>query len=401
MAVFYKAWEQSGYQIVPGAISPYNVVVPELDYLETATIISIAGLKKYENTLSLIEPMLQNFFLMLVAHYPWCKKQLDVCWIFDACLESLGYNPAMEFLKKLQLDLQKKPLFSINNISLSEILNDYIDKIAAKYYLPLSLFNAIDQYKEWEKINPLATSAAKEQTIFELSGLYRIYRFPEIVRYNLYRKTYFENANEEILKTFDNLLLKMNQNYKLPATHLIELSDLQSVLTNEDDKSIFSRMVFSRLQRQQKLDVVKLGEDQKERVVIKSYIKDKYGSEYTFREPIEPSEIGKLYRLFFEENYPKSISEMDQHMVVIDQQERVVGGLCFIKLENHVVLLDGSAITTALKGRGIGTAMIDTFSSRMASQGVKVIKTHFLLGNFYLKLNFKVDQKWGALVKFL
>ena len=92
---------------------------------------------------------------------------------------------------------------------------------------------------------------------------------------------------------------------------------------------------------------------------------------------------------------------MDKHMVVIDKQRRVVGGLCYIVLENNVVLLDGSAITTPLKGRGIGTSMIDTFCNIMASEGVKIVKAHFLLGNFYLKLDFKVDKKWGALVKFL
>ena len=86
-------------------------------------------------------------------------------------------------------------------------------------------------------------------------------------------------------------------------------------------------------------------------------------------------------------------------MVVIDNQDRVIGGLCYIKLENHVVLLDGSAITTPLKGRGIGTAMIDMFCSRMASQGVKVIKAHFLLGNFYLKLKVLLNLVQGKKVQ--
>ena len=92
---------------------------------------------------------------------------------------------------------------------------------------------------------------------------------------------------------------------------------------------------------------------------------------------------------------------MDKHLIVLDNQERVIGGLCYIPLENDIVLLDGAAVTTPLKGRGIGSAMIEDFSARMAEMGTKVIKAHFLHGSFYLKLNFKVDKKWGALVKFL
>ncbi len=401
LAVFYTAWKQSGYQIVPGTITPNNVVVPELDYLESATIISVAGLKDYENTLSIIKPMLENFFFRLEAHYPWVTKQLKVRWMFDACIEGLGYKRAFEFFEELHEDLRKEPLFTPDHKPLSSILDEYLLERKSKYYLPLAYHNAKDQYREWERINPAATAIAKEQTIFELSGLYRIYRFAEIVRYQLYRKTYFNNANDEINEAFDILLARMDKDSTLSATHLLELSDLQAVLTEPDDKGVFSRMVFSRLQRQQKLDIVKLSESKKEQVVVNSYIKDRFDSEYVFREPLEPSEIGKLYRLFFEENYPKSISKMDKHMVVIDKQGRVVGGLCYIVLENNVVLLDGSAITASLKGKGIGTAMIDTFCDIMASEGVKIVKAHFLLGNFYLKLDFKVDKKWGALVKFL
>jgi len=377
------------------------VVVPELDYLESATIISVAGLKEYENALSLIKPMLDNFFYRLIAHYPWVGKQLEVQWIFDACIEGLGYKKAFEFFEELKQNLKETPLETPEGHDLGELLTIYLEQLEARYYLPLAYYNAVDQYKEWEKINPSATAIAKEQTIFELSGLYRIYRFAEIVRYKLYRNTYFAESDFAVQNAFDQLLERMDADVNISATHFLELSDLQEVLANADDKGIFSRMVFSRLQRQQKLDIVKLTESKNEQIVVNSYIKDKFGAEYVFREPLEPSEIGKLYRLFFEENYPKSISKMDKHMVVLDKQGRVVGGLCYIVLEHHVVLLDGSAVTTALKGRGIGTAMIDTFCNRMASEGIKIIKAHFLLGNFYLKLDFKVDKKWGALVKFL
>lgn len=401
LSVFYTAWRQSGYQIVPGVISPNNVVVPELDYLESATIISLAGLSEYKNTLSLLKPMLENFYFRLEAHYPWVSKQLKVRWMFDACIEGLGYKKAFEFFGSLKEDLEKEPLIMPDNEPLSALLDEYLEEMQAKYYMPLAYHNAKDQYKEWERINPFATAIAKEQTIFELSGLYRIYRFAEIVRYKLYRKTYFANASDAVKEAFDTLLVRMDKENTVSATHFLELSDLQAVLLDAEDKGVFSRMVFSRLQRQQKLDIVKLSESKKEQVVVNSYIKDRFESEYVFREPLEPSEIGKLYRLFFEENYPKSISKMDKHMVVIDRQGRVVGGLCYIVLENNVVLLDGSAVTTPLKGRGIGTSMIDTFCDIMASEGVKIIKAHFLLGNFYLKLDFKVDKKWGALVKFL
>jgi hypothetical protein len=63
------------------------------------------------------------------------------------------------------------------------------------------------------------------------------------------------------------------------------------------------------------------------------------------------------------------------------------------------VLLDGTVVSSPLQGRGIGSAMIEDFFMRMSAQNIKTVKAHFLLGNYYLKHNFKVDKKWGALVR--
>lgn len=399
--VYFSIWEQSNYQIVPGLISPDNVVVPELDYLETATIQSLAGWQPYESTLSLIRPLIKNFYDKTITHYPWCKKQLDIDWIFDACIEAIGSEKANNFFENLLKDLEKVPLLSCDGMRLIDDLKKYISRSKNRYYLPIAVFNAIDQYREWEEINKGATPSAKEQMMFELSSLFRLYKYPEIVRYTFYRHAYFNSMNRTVKKAFDNLLEKMNKDISTPAFQLSELSDLQSTLTDELDRLIFSRMVFSRMQSYQKIDLLKIGEDKTEHIVVTTELTDKNDIKYSVREPIDPSEIGQLYRLFFEENYPKTISEMDKHLIVLDSQGRVIGGLCYIPLENDIVLLDGAAVTTPLKGRGIGSAMIEDFSARMAELGTKVIKAHFLHGSFYLKLNFKVDKKWGALVKFL
>ncbi|MBZ0265768.1 GNAT family N-acetyltransferase, partial [bacterium] len=67
----------------------------------------------------------------------------------------------------------------------------------------------------------------------------------------------------------------------------------------------------------------------------------------------------------------------------------------------EVVHLDGLVVSTPLKLRGIGSALLEDFANRMVSQGVKVIKTHFFLRDFCSKRGFKVDRAWGGLVRFL
>ena len=143
----------------------------------------------------------------------------------------------------------------------------------------------------------------------------------------------------------------------------------------------------------------KIGEKKSEHLIVYSKIIDKKGVEYTMREPIDASEVGEVYKLFFKENYPKEISPMDKHYVVVNEREQVIGGLCYKELENNVVLIDGMAVTSALQGLGIGSGMMQDFFNRMKAKGFKMVKAHFLFGNYYLKHNFKIDKEWGALIR--
>jgi long-subunit acyl-CoA synthetase (AMP-forming)/predicted GNAT family acetyltransferase len=397
--VIFRAWHNSGYQIVPGLISPNNVVVPEMDFRQSAVIVSLTGWTSYKNTVSLVGPILQDFYCKTSALYPWCSKQMDVAWIFDACIEALGREEAMVFLETMRRDLEQKPVYYFDNGDLAVDLAKYLASILKRYYLPLALYSAIDQYSEWYKMNPLTTCAAKEQTMFELLELYKLQGYPELVRYYFYRHSYFLDASQEVIKNFDKLLDKMMADPHVLPIQLIELSALQSVISGGEDKNIFSRMVFPRLMSEQKIDFMKVGERLKEHLVVKFLLADKSGMKYTQRDPVEPWEIGQLYQLFFRENYPKEISITDHHYIVTDENDKIIGGMTWRNLENNNILLDGVVVTSSLQGRGIASGMIENFFTSMAARGVKVVKAHFLLGNYYLKHYFEVDKKWGALVK--
>jgi long-chain acyl-CoA synthetase len=400
-SVFFSAWHHSNYQIVPGVVAPTNVVVPEMDFRESAILVTLSGWTRYKNTLSLVGPMLQDFYCKTSALYPWCRRELHISWIFDACIEALGKEEAEKFLHNLKKDLKEHLFICHDQTSLEEDLDEYLKSIRKRYYLPIALYSAIDQYSKWHKMNPAITAAAREQTITELLELYKLQELPEVVRYYFYRHTYFAEAGIRVMKAFDKLLAKMQLETSALPIQLLELSELQSVLGTSDDKEIFSRMVFPRLQSRQKIDFMKVGESLRTHLVVRFTLTDKQGKQYLQRSPIEPREVGLLYQLFFRENYPKEISEDDTQIVVADEREIIVGGMTYRHLDQESVLLDGIVVTSSLQGKGIGSAMMENFFTHMAGIGVKTIKAHFLFGNYYMKHYFEVDKKWGALIKTL
>ena len=277
----------------------------------------------------------------------------------------------------------------------------YLSKLSATYYRPMPLRNAIDRYHEWTRINPDATSEAREQSVIDVIRLYQLDRYPEIARYHLYRHTYFLDASEETRAAFDRLLEKMFRSKQTPALQLIELSDLQATISSQSDRTVFSNMIFPKANQASHLEVLAVGEHEVKHVIVRSTLTDKNGEQYTVREPIEPSEIGQLYRLFFAVAYPKTVTEGDQLLVVVDSLDQVIGGLCYRGEGRGVVYLDGSVITTTLQGLGLGTALLEDFYVRMANEGMRVIKTHFFLRRFLTARGYTVDSKWGALVRFI
>lgn len=397
--VIFRAWQNSGYQIVPGVISPTNIMIPEMDFRESAMIVTLTGWTSYKNPLSLVGPMLQDFYCKTSALYPACHKNLDINWIFDACIEAFGKDEAKNFLDFLSSDLRRKPFLCYGTDDVSQALSVYLEQIDNKAWLPLALISAIDQYREWLRMNPATTAPAREETLVELMELYKLQTYDDLIRYHFYRKTYFADSDDAVTTAFDKLLEKMESGVHELPMQLVELSELQSVISDDDDKEIFSRMVFPKLRSDHRIDFMKVGEEKTPHVIVRLYVEDKHGNEYIMREAVEPRELGQLYQLFYRENYPKEISDADQQFVVTDNNEKIIAGLIWHYLDEENVLLDGIAVTSTLHGRGIASSMIENFFADMAARGVKIIKAHFLFGNYYLKHFFEVDKKWGALIK--
>lgn len=400
LSTVFRGWRNSDFRIVPGAITPANIVVTEPDFRHGSCVLSLTGWTPYENPLSLVDPMVHNFYQYTTAHYPWSKEYLDLEWIFDACVEALGTTQAKDFLGKLDRELHRHPVDSFTR-NLQAALARFRDRLDDGYHVPLSVDCAIDRFKEWQSATPEATSEAREQTLTELQRLYRLEHAPEIARYHLYRHTYFAGAPDRVGEAFDGLLQQMFRNPRLTATQMPELSDLQAALNDAEDRSVFSRMVFPRPKEGHRMEVVSVGESENRQVIVRSQIVDKRNMIYTVREPLEAAEIGQIYRLFFKADFPKIVSELDQFFVCTDGEGQIVGGVCYQRLDDQVAHLDGVVVSQALKGRGIGSALLDDFCVRMASQNAKLVRTHFFLRQFCLPRGFQVDKRWGGLVRFL
>jgi len=400
MAAFFGAWKNSEGRIVPGAVTPRNVAVAEPDYREGATILSLAGTRQYAGPLSLVAPMIRNFFLEIRHHYPKTRFDIELSWIFDAAVEALGKEEGALFLEELARDLVEEKVPGNKKILMSE-LAEFRTRLDKEYHVPVPVSCAIERYRQWEELSPMATAAARERNVTELFRLYRVERFGPIARYYLYRQTYFAAAAEALRAAFDHLLDRMLQDPGERPTRMVELSELQAQVTDDEDRMVFSRLVFPRAPAGRPLEVVAVGDREEKQVIVRTQITDNLGETYTVRDPIEPAEVGQLIRLIIQGGFPNIVSQRDRYYVTIDEQERIVGGVFYEIEEPTVAHLDGIVVSGPLKHRGISGALLEDFCTRMAGQGVETITTHFFARPFYVSHGFHVDKRYGGLVRFL
>ena len=399
ISAFFTGWRNSGKEILPGIISPQNVVIPELDFRDGAIINSINGWQEYDSHLSFVKAIIRNFYEKPIIHYPWLEPLLEKRWIFDSCLEALDISETRVFLNELSDELAK--IKSDDFITeLNSELELFMEKLEKYYHPQLKIINAIERYDDWLEHNPEATLQAKEQTIRELISLYNLDIHSEPDRFYLYRFTYFKDAVQAIHEKLNDIINRLYRNSEERATHLTEITELQSLLESGDDRLMFTRMLFPKADTGV-MSIIRPGSNDATGPIIKSFIKDIAGEIYTFREAQGAAEVGNLYRIFFKEKYPKVITEQDEYFVLTDSIDRIVGGICYRKTDSSSVLIDGSVVITALSNRGLGSAMLEDFCTRMASVNYESVKAHFFLKNFYLKRGFTLDRRHGTLVRFL
>jgi long-chain acyl-CoA synthetase len=400
MSAFFRAWRHSGKRIVPGMITPMNVYVPEPDFRAGDQVLSMSGWRRYENTLDLARPMLRNFYKQTIINYPWTEKHLDLTWLCDACVEACGREEATEFLQQLQSDLSDEPLHGYRG-RLANELSAYINHLQTGHFYSCVLNGAIQRYRNWRGEQKGASAVARRQMIEEVYRLYGLQRRPEADRYHLYRHTWFDQAPTRVTGAFDTLLAAMFANPQVNASGMVELSDLQSVLQDDEDRRTFMKMVFPHTEALDTTVLLEVGDKEHRQIIVDSMITDKRGTHYHVREPLEPAEHGRLYRHFVKSGYYKTISERDRFFVVSDDNGDIVAGISWQDIGDRVAHLNGIVVAHSLLGRGISSVLIEDFCTRLANLNFNVVKTHFVLRPFFERHGFQVDKRWGGLVRML
>jgi hypothetical protein len=341
--------------------------------------------------------MVRNFFEETFALYPRSRTMLKRSWIADACVESLGLAGARVFLDDLLGVLGRDAPGSLAH-KLADELGAERERLEVVFHPPLPLLSAIERFEAWEILEPDAPLSAREAMARGLERVYRLDRFPDIARYHLHRQTTFAHVGLLARQAFDTLLLAMLHRPGIWPAEMVELADVQAALGNAEERLAFGRLVFPGSATGQDVALTAVG-DGGRHLVATTHIADRSGSRYTVRDPIDPAELGRLVHLLVRSGVPRAYSVGCRLLVALDEQERVVAGVAYSLPGGPTAQLDGVAVTAALRGRGLMTALLDDLGARLGGLGVEVLTRHIAFRDVPLGRAFHYDRRWRCLVR--
>ena len=400
MATVLVAWRNSGREVLPGMVAPTNVVVPDRDWQRDRQVLSLAAMEPYQGPLQLVRPLLLNFLRLPVSHYPALRGVVKDAWLPEAYAEALGPEDGRRLLEETAAALDREPIEGAGP-ELAAGLRRFARRLAASYRPTLAVESAAARFAQWRRLNPGASARARSDQIESLIRLYHLDGEGEIACFALFRETYLEEAPAAARDACDALVDRLFRHPGLRAARTIELSDLQAALPDADDRAALGRLAFPQSAHGHHPAVQAVGDRARGHVVLQTEVTDDHGARYLVREPRDASEMGRLYRMFLQSGFPLAISEADRHLVTVDADGQLAGGVVWrtdLAGEPH---LDGVVVADSLRGRGLARVILADLARRLTDDGHTVLRTHFSLQGFFARLGFAVDRQRGGLVRVL
>jgi hypothetical protein len=130
---------------------------------------------------------------------------------------------------------------------------------------------------------------------------------------------------------------------------------------------------------------------------VVSRVTDGRGRGYTVREPLGPAEIGRLYRLLSDAGLRPAGAP--RHLVLLDDEERVAGGITWRPAGPRVARVEGIVISPSLLALGLAEPLVEDLCARLASAGYAAVHTDLGPGPFSIAPAFRADRRWGGRVR--
>ena len=402
---YQEFWKRTNFKLSIQPPSPENLIIPQRDYTTGTKIISISRRRATKSIAEHFMALYSQFIIMTEKRYPGLKHMSDWEVIFTATLQSMNVNPGMKVLKKLKNELINSNIGNkLKSLGCTpKRIDDFFTDINNYGVLTKPVIFASLRYERWYDLNPKATLKARASILQELYKDYNldslIDDYPE-TRVRFFMMTCFKGDNIALNQEFKIIISDMRAE-KLKPSELQKriLVITTKILINEEEKFFLARMLFPHVDAVDYVDLVTTtkGENEQLNLIFQSQASD--SKIYQIRPPLVPKEIAQFHTLLTKSSLTSKFTISHEFLLVFSDRNRIVGGLFWKPMESERVHLEWVAIKQKNRGINLSKILLNDFFKRMLHQNIKIITVGFYVEKFFSKHDFKLNKRYGGLVK--
>jgi len=325
--------------------------------------------------------------------------------IFTATIQTLKVKEGRKILKKLKLELKssdikkKCMLVGLTIERIEQFLND-IDNFGV---LTKPVVFASLRYERWLDLNKEATLNAKASILQELYKDYDLdsllIEYPE-TRVRFFMMTCFKGENSDLNNQFQSIIQDLRRKKLNPWDLHERISNIQSTVTlDENEKFFLARMLFPHIDAADYVELVTTSKGEKSRLNLVYQAECEDGKLYQIRPAFIPKEIAIFHTLLSESLLSVTFTNDHEFLFAFNNRNRLVGGLYWKNIEKHIIHLEWVAIRKKYQRIALSKRLMNDFFKRMKHKSIQIITVGFYAEKFFFKHGFKINKKYGGMVK--
>ncbi len=194
-------------------------------------------------------------------------------------------------------------------------------------------------------------------------------RHGELARYHLYRRTYFARCRScRRGRARPPAAAAVRAAGRAGDAHGRALRAADGARLAAEDRRAFGELVFPRVEPLQDAELQSPPGGARVFVLVRTSSTARVGR-FTVREPSGPAEVGRLYRLLSDSGLAPVPAS--RQLVLLDREERVVGGITWRTAAPRVAHVEGLVIAPALRSQRLAAALVEDFCARLAERGLR------------------------------
>ncbi len=408
LKAYLEFYKRSDYKLCIAKPTPTNLVIPEFDYTIGTRLVSISDRRPVDHFYTVMFDLYETYIRKTEEEFSGLHRMADWELVFTAVMEVFKVRKGIPLLNELAYDIsQNKEVYErAEYLGLTaQRIEEFIDEIQPNGVLTKPVVFASLRYERWLNLNRKATIKARGTILQELYKEYRLKtllkEYPE-TRIRFFRMTCFKHASPEL----NEVLIRLQKQLRSREVLLSELdSHLQLVIDSnnitEDERYFLTQLLFEHLDATQEGELISWELGDKGRLDLVSVVGDIHGDVFKIRPPFHPKEIANFHSILTQSHLSSRFQQNHEFLFIINQGNHLVGGIYWKEINPQIAYIEKIVVRPTYRKRLLSTQLLNELFNRLRNRRYEFVTVGFFQAGLFYKHGFKIDKKFGGLVKSL